>query len=122
MESHRVPIDIPERESFVDCAGRNVLFSLQCHEVPTGWTVIATELPDRRVGYRFRSFSPVNPYLALGELRDKIRRSLATRYLTPDAKPQLSHDVARGHIEWSEAEGTSLAIDGPAVYMPDPEP
>ena len=67
------PHDIPESEAFVDCSGKQRVFSLECHQVPTGWAVTATEVTDNDFGYRFQGFSPSNPYLALGQARAKIR-------------------------------------------------
>jgi hypothetical protein len=99
------------------------VFSLECHEVPTGWAVIAIEVTDNDFGYQFNAFSPSNPYLALGQIRAKIRAGLATRYLSAVGRePTLSHDVLRGHITWDRAtDGPVLVVDGRPLSMDDLE-
>jgi hypothetical protein len=115
------PNDIPEEEAFVDCSGIRRTFSLECHQVPTGWAVIANEITDSDFGYRFEGFSPSNPYLALGQARAKIRSGLATRYLAPgEATPTLSHGVLRGHIDWDRTTNSPvLVVDGRPLSMFD---
>ncbi len=117
------PDDIPEEEAFVDCSGIQRIFSLECHQFPTGWAVIATEVADGDFGYRFEGFSPSNPYLALGQARVKIRAGLATRYLSPgEASPTLSHDILRGHIDWDRTTNSPvLVVDGRPLSMFDLE-
>jgi hypothetical protein len=115
------PDDIPEEETFVDCSGTQRIFSLECHRVPTGWAVIATEIRNDDFGYRFEGFSPSNPYLALGQARGKIRAGLATRYLSAgEAGATLSHDILRGHIDWDRATNSPvLVVDGRPLSMSD---
>ncbi len=117
------PHDIPENEAFVDCSGKQRVFSLKCHEVPTGWAVTATEVTDNEFGYRFEGFSPSNPYLALGQARAKIRSGLATRYLSAaEPEPTLSHDMLRGYIDWDRTtESPVLVVDGRPLSMFDLE-
>jgi hypothetical protein len=117
------PDDFPEREAFEDCAGTRRVFSLECQQVPTGWSVMATEVTDTDFGYRFESFSPSDPYIALGEVRGKIRTGLTTRYLSAtEPEPTLSHDTLRGHIEWDQNTGRHvLVVDGRPVSMLDLE-
>ena len=115
------PDDIPEEEAFVDCSGIQRIFSLECHQVPTGWAVIATEVTDDDFGYRFEGFSPSNPYLALGQVRAKIRTGLATRYLSPgEAGATPSHDILRGYIDWDRTTNSPvLVVDGRPLSMFD---
>ena len=115
------PHDIPEREAFVDCSGKRRVFSLECHQVPTGWAVMATEVTDTDFGYRFDGFSPSNPYLALGQVRGKIRAGLATRYLSAsEPEPTPSHDILRGHIDWDRSTASPvLVVDGRPLTMFD---
>jgi hypothetical protein len=115
------PNDSPEEEAFVDCSGMRRTFSLECHQVPTGWAVIANEIIDSDFGYRFEGFSPSNPYLALGQVRVKIRAGLATRYLSPgEAEPTLSHENLRGHIDWDRTtDSPVLVVDGRPLSMFD---
>ena len=115
------PHDIPESEAYVDCSGKHRVFSLQCHEAPTGWTVRATEVTNLDFGYQFESFSPSNPYLALGQVRAKIRAGLATRYLSAaEAVPTMSHDVLRGYISCElTTDRPVLVVDGRPLSMFD---
>jgi hypothetical protein len=117
------PHDFPESEVFVDCSAKQRLFSLECHQVPTGWAVTATEVTDNDFGYRFEGFSPSNPYLALGQARAKIRAGLATRYLSAaEPEPTLSHDILRGHIDWDRtSDSPVLVVDGRPLSMIDLE-
>ena len=117
------PDDIPESEAFVDCSGKRRSFSLQCHQVSTGWAVIATEVTDNDFGYRFEGFSPSDPYLALGQVRANIRAGLATRYLqAAEPEPTLSHDLLRGHIDWDRTtDSPVLVVDGRPLSMVDLE-
>lgn len=117
------PDDIPEREAFVDCSGQQRVFSLKCLEVATGWLVTATEITDNDFGYRFQAFSPLNPYIALGETRVKIRAGLATRYLSAaERDPTLSHDILRGHIDRDQTtDSPVLVVDGRPLSMLDLE-
>jgi hypothetical protein len=116
------PHDIPVSEAFVDCSGAERVFSIECHEVPTGWAVIATEMTDNDFGYRFEGLCPSNPYVALGQVRAKIREGLATRYLSAGPEPTPSHDVLRGQIDWDlTAESPVLVVDGRPLRMVDLE-
>jgi hypothetical protein len=117
------PLDIPDNEAFIDCSGQQRVFSLKCDQVPTGWAVIATELSDNDFGYRFEGFSPSNPYLALGQVRAKIRAGLATRYLSAgEPELTLSHQILHGHIDWDRTtDGPVLVVDGRPLSMSDLE-
>jgi hypothetical protein len=116
------PSDFPGSDAFVDCSGAQRVFALECHVVPTGWAVIATEVTDNEYGFRFEGFSPSNPFLALGQVRGKIRAGLATRYLSADSEPTLSHDLLRGHISWDRAtDSPVLVVDGRPLSMFDLE-
>jgi hypothetical protein len=117
------PDDFPESEAFVDCAGKQRVFALECHQVPTGWSVTANEVTDNDFGYRFECFSPSNPYLALGQVRGKIRAGLATRYLSAaEPEPSLSNDILCGHVDWDRTtDRPVLVVDGRPLSMFDLE-
>jgi hypothetical protein len=117
------PDDIPESETYVDCSGKQRVFSLKCHQVPTGWAVLANEVTDNDFGYRFEGFSPSNPYLALGQVRAKIQAGLATRYLSAaETEPTLSHGIVRGYISWDRTtDSPVLVVDGRPLSMFDIE-
>jgi hypothetical protein len=121
--SVNTPHDIPESEEFVDCSGTRREFSLKCHQVPTGWAVTATEVTGNDFGYMFVGFSPSNPYLALGQVRAKIRAGLAIRYLSAaEPEPTLIHDILRGHIDWDRTiDRPILVVDRRPLSMVDLE-
>lgn len=57
----------------------------------------------------------LNPIAALGRLREKARRAMATRHL--DNNRDMLHDKLRGRITWSPEERIGLVVDGLAVDM-----
>lgn len=86
--------------------------------MPSGWIVTATERTAAGDGYRFESFDSSDPYQALGRLRTKVRRHLATKYLRPGPELELSHDRAFGRITWDSAEDeVMMVIDGRSVSL-----
>lgn len=108
--------DFPLKDTYEDFAGRKRSFEITYEPVPTGFSIRAAEVGKKGYGYEFNSFDPDNPYLALGRVRDKIRRALATRYLHKDGS--LTHDEVRGRITYLEDEDdVGLVIDGKPMTM-----
>jgi hypothetical protein len=71
-------------------------------------------------GFLFRSYSETSPYSALGHLRDKIRRSLATRHLSGSRGGRdMLHDTLRGRITSGGDRGVVLVVDGKPLDMDD---
>ena len=113
-----LPADFPAEERYTDCAGRAITFALSCHRMPLGWRVAAVEVSDFAHGYEFEACSPASPFLALGEVRGKIRRGLAVKYLAPGPTPKLTHEMATGHITWdAETDEACLVVDGRPISM-----
>jgi len=107
-ESNSSESSFPASETFLDCCGKRRKFALDVLETGSGYFIRATELPLGSDGYTFAAHSETDPYLALGRLRGKIQKGLATRYLTADDdQPRLGHDVAVGHISYG-----GIVIDG----------
>jgi hypothetical protein len=71
--------DFPMREEVEDYAGTARGFVIICHETGLGFTVRAEEEGSRGPGYEFAVYSETSPYSALGRLRQKMYRGLATR-------------------------------------------
>jgi hypothetical protein len=96
------PDDFPETESFQDCCGEVREFQLELLAMDGGFFVRATEENDGgEGGYVIAAYSESSPYRALGKLREKARRHLATRYLSAeDGRRSFSHDVAKGYISY----------------------
>jgi hypothetical protein len=89
----------PTSEVFVDCCGQRREFTLDLLDLGRGYFLRATEGAPGSDGYAFATHSETDRYLALGQLRRKIREGLATRYLAQDEHhPSLTHDAAIGHI------------------------
>ncbi len=107
--------DFPLREEFEDFSGKKRTFVVNCHEGPFGYTVRAREEKPKSEGYEFAAFSETNPYSALGRLRDKARKSMATRHL--GSGHDMLHDKLQGRITSDGNGGALLVVDGLAVDM-----
>jgi hypothetical protein len=92
--------NFPATEDFVDFAGKTRTIKLEQFPVPGGgYGVAAIEDAAGDDGYVFRTFSVVDPFHALGDLRKQIRKLLATRHLVKrQGDLSLTHDRMRGHI------------------------
>ena len=108
--------DFPMREEVEDHAGRTRTFVINCHEGGLGWTVRAREEGRQGAGYEFAAYSETSPYSALGRLRQKMYRRVATRHLSgsPGAYRML-HDKLSGRITSDGNGGVVLVVDGLAV-------
>ncbi len=71
--------EFPKEDCFLDFEGNERVFDYLVHNVSVGYSVRARERKED--GYEFASFSESSPFNALGELRQKIRKRLSTRYL-----------------------------------------
>lgn len=107
--------DFPFREDFEDFLGKMRSFVVDCYEGPLGYTVRAREENPKGKGYEFAVYSETSPYSALGSLRDKARRSMATRSLS--SGHDMLHDKLRGRITSDGHGGALLVVDGLAVDM-----
>jgi hypothetical protein len=118
-EDHRVE-GFPLHDEVEDFAGRMRRFVIDCYEGPLGFTVRAQEVRSGGEGYEFGAYSETSPWSALGRVRRKMHRALATRHLSgsPGAYRML-HDRLRGRITWSSEGGTKLVVDGSELGMDD---
>jgi hypothetical protein len=90
------------------------------HQIPGEWTeaglgftVRAREETTRQPGYEFAAYSETSPYSALGRLRQKMYRGVATRHITGRAGTyRMLHDTLRGHIASDGDGGAVLVVDG----------
>jgi hypothetical protein len=105
--------DFPLRQEVEDYAGRTRSFVINCHEGGLGFTVRAEEEGHRGAGYQFAAYSETSPYSALGRVRQKMYRGLATRHVTgsPGAYRML-HDRLSGRITSDGNGGVVLVVDG----------
>jgi hypothetical protein len=112
--------DFPLREEVEDYAGRMRSFVINCHEGGLGFTVRAEEEGRRGAGYEFAAFSETSPYGALGRLRQKMYRGLATRHVTGSPGGyRILHDRLSGRIASDGEGGLVLVVDGVALEIED---
>jgi len=107
--------DFPIRKEFEHFSGKMRAFIIECYEGPLGYTVRAREEKPKGEGYEFSVFSETSPYSALGRLREKTRRSMATRHLSSDH--EMLHDTLHGRITSDVNGGVLLVVDGLCVNM-----
>ena len=114
--------DFPIREEVEDCAGRQRSFVIDCHEVPLGCTVRASEEGTDGMGYEFAAYSETSPYSALGRVRQKIARGLATRHITTGhGEHRMLHDELKGRITSDGEGGVLFVVDGIPLGIEDIE-
>ncbi len=110
--------DFPMREEVEDYAGRTRLFMIECHEGNLGFTVVATEEGRDGLGYEFAAYSETSPYSALGRVRQKMHRGLATRHVTGSPGDyRMMHDSLTGRITSRRGPGVFLVVDGVPLTM-----
>jgi hypothetical protein len=103
--------DFPRVEEFIDCCGHTRRFEVDLHIAETGYFLRAVEVRDAPGGYEFAAYAEDSPFLALGRLRHRIARGIATRYLVlSDGTLRLGHDRAVGHIDYG-----GVVIDGEPI-------
>lgn len=116
------PHDVfPLREDFCDCCGQHRWFVISMDEVQLGYAISAREEGvEGDDGYYFREFDANCPFLALGRLRARIQRALATRHVEEQAPGDFLplHDTLRGRISYSRKENqVAFVIDGKFVTL-----
>ena len=110
--------DFPLRDEVEDFAGRSRVFSITCHQGPLGYTVRAEEQDTNGMGYEFGAYSETSPYAALGRVRQKMQRALATKHITGSrGNYQMPHDELRGRITSDGERGVIVVVDGQALSM-----
>ena len=120
--THDIPSwkqDFPIHQDVEDFAGRQRSFVIDCHEGPLGFTVRASEERKKRLGYEFACYSETSPYAALGRVRVKMARSLATRHLSSGkGSKEMLHDSLEGRITSRGGEVVAV-VDGVALGIED---
>ena len=110
--------DFPMDQEAEDFAGRLRHFEITCHFNGLGYSVRAVEKDRDYNGYEFAAYSETSPYDALGRVRQKIERGLATRHLKGSPGGfTMTHDTLRGRIGWTDERGAVLIVDGQVVTM-----
>jgi hypothetical protein len=105
--------DFPILEIVEDFAGKQRRFVINCHEGGLGYTVRASEEGKDGLGYQFAAYSETSPYSALGRVRDKMSRGLATRHITAsDGLLRMLHDTLKGRITSAGEGRVALVVDG----------
>lgn len=112
--------DFPMRETVEDHSGAYRTFLISYRSSERGFTVTAEEEGKQGLGYQFSAFSETSPYNALGAVRQKTYRSLATRHITrSDGHYRPLHDTLRGRITANEIGDLVLVIDGIPLTLED---
>jgi len=112
--------DFPIEEEVEDHAGRTRRFVITCHEGPLGFTVRAEEKEAEGTGYEFAAYSETSPYNALGRLRQKMYRGLATRHVTKSPHGyRMLHDKLSGRIASDGNGGVMVVVDGIPLSIND---
>ncbi len=106
--------DFPLSEKIEDCARKERHFTIRLRDVQLGYLLEAEEEGTEGLGYLFSAFDSTSPYLALGALRDKMRRVMGTRHLTTGAGgATVFGDTLRGRITATEeTDGPIFVVDG----------
>jgi len=106
--------DYPMEETFRDCRGAERIFVITAKRFASKYFITATERNSKGEGYEFAT-SSTDPYAALGQLRSKIRKGLATRYLSYEQGRRFpSHDEIKGRIGFG-----GVVIDGEFMSFKD---
>ena len=114
--------DFPIHETVEDFSGRQRSFVIQCHEGELGYTVRASEEAADGPGYQFAAYSETSPYSALGRVRQKMSRGLATRHVTSNqGNLGMLHDTLKGRITSDGEGGVVLVVDGVPLRIEDLE-
>ena len=111
--------DFPIKESVPDYTGKERKFEITKHEIGLGFIVQAEEVRKNGLGYFFSAFSPNSPYLALGRLREKMNKALATRHVIVKGKKcSPLHDTLEGRIDWDRKnEELFFVVDGRPITL-----
>ena len=113
--------DFPIHDKVEDFSGQQRSFVIHCHEGQLGYTVRASEEDTNGLGYEFAAYSETSPYSALGRVRQKMSRGLATRHITNShGTNEMLHDTLTGRIT-SNGGGVVLVVDGIALGIEDIE-
>lgn len=110
--------DFPIRQAFTDCAGQPRHFVISYFHASLGFGVQAEEEGKDGQGFFFREFDATSPYLALGRIRGRIEKTLATRHIE-QREPgnfQATHRTVRGRISYSDGE-VAFVIDGQLLTL-----
>ena len=110
--------DFPFHQTFTDCAGQTRHFLVSYFPASLGFGVQAEEEGKDGQGFYFREFDATSPYLALGRLRGRIEKALATRHIV-EVEPgdfQVTHRTVRGRISYSDGE-VAFVIDGQLLTL-----
>ena len=120
QDKHAWDDDFPLREDVEDFSGRTRTFVISCRESGLGFTVRAEEEGAEGTGYEFAAYSETSPYSALGRLRQKMYRGLATRHITGSpGRYRMLHDTLNGRITSDAEGGVVLVVDGVPLGIDD---
>jgi hypothetical protein len=112
--------DFPMEEEVEDHAGTTRRFLITCHEGPLGFTVRAQEQGAQGTGYEFAAYGETSPHSALGRLRQKMYRGLATRHINRSRHGyRMLHDKLSGRIASDGNGGAVVVVHGIPLSIDD---
>ncbi|MCP4232355.1 MAG: hypothetical protein GY770_02045 [Aestuariibacter sp.] len=99
MNKKTVDTGFPFHESYLDYAGNELNFVITVRKTLTNGFIVNAVEENKPYGYEFQTYTPSDPYAALGEIRDKIRKGLSTCYVRKGKHDwELTHDSLRAKI------------------------
>jgi hypothetical protein len=109
----------PVTDEYYDYADNKRIFEINSQHSLNGWFLTATEQQAAEHGYEINAFSETSPYLALGEIRKKIRKALSVKYLDLSGNSvTLTHEKMYGSLIYDrESESHGLLVDGRFLSM-----
>jgi len=113
--------DFPLKESYQDFANRERNFEITMQDIKLGFVVDAREI-GKDDGYYFAAFNGTSPYLALGDLRCRIRRALCVKHLQkrPSGEYSAADDTLRGRISFDrDTNQVAFVVDGILLPLKD---
>ena len=110
--------DFPSEDEFECWDGTKRNFIISCLQFPgAGFQVQTVEKGKNRMGYEFAAHHPTSPYMALGDLRKRIKWEFSKRYISNkvfknNEKYFPLHDTLEGRITVDENGLLTFVIDG----------
>ena len=122
-DSPNVNQDFPIIDEYYDCAGKKKVFQINNQQLPNGWFLTAIEQQSDEHGYQIEAFSETSPYLALGQIRKKIRKALSVKYMDmSEDSVALTHEKMYGSLIYDrDSESHGLLVDGRFISMDELE-
>ena len=112
----KISESFPIIETFEDVTGVEKTFVSICTKTVSEFSYsVSAKEKDKENGYEFAVYTDTDPFVALGDLRQKIRRGLSTKFLTNfQGKPMPRFDELEGRISYG-----GVVVDGNFISFED---